>query len=404
MRHALALTLLATLVDALYSLLPAAVQAHRGAVVSLASCSVEGRTVLVSGSHDKSMRFWDLRVHDLTPQPIGSVHSLPGSVFSLADATALHGAEQLLSGGGIEREVRLWHLKWGRPNKLSATCTAVLSSHTGWVRAVMCAQSTVFSVGCNYIKMWRSSSSSRSRSSSGSTAGSELQHFCDLEVCGDILALAVAPAPASMLFAATVDGRLHSWKLQTAPQASRNFDSSSSAALPSKLAVPEYCGSVQGHRDRITAMACRLVNSASSHEQQLCNSSSVELYSAGHDGCVKVWRITSTSSSKPQLQKQSECCLSATHSSNRVLSLVLVPESSALASISPTISRLLCGMSDGSVAQLAVAAGSSAVVLERWEHRHTAAVLALTCVDRGDGTVTAVSGAADGSLACWPLA
>jgi WD40 repeat protein len=405
MRHALAFTLLATLVHGSHTLRPAAVQAHKGAVLSLASCNVEGRAVLASGSHDKIIRFWDLREHD-TPQPIGSVTSLPGSVFSLSDATALDGAEQLLSGGGIEREVRLWQLKWERPNKLSATCTAVLGSHTGWVRAVMCAQSTVFSVGCNYIKMWRSSSSSRSRSSSGSTACSvrELRHFRDLEVRGDILALAVAPAPASMLFAATVDGRLHSWKLQTAQQASLNCASSASAALPLKLAVPEYCGSVQGHRDRITAMACRHVNSAASHEQQLCSSSSVELYSAGHDGCVKVWHITSTSSSKPQLQMQSECCLSAAHSNNRVLSLVLVPESSALVSTSPTTTKLLCGLSDGSVAQLAVAAGGSAVTVQRWEHRHSAAVLALTRVDRGDGTVAAVSGAADGSLACWPLA
>jgi WD40 repeat protein len=419
MRHVLASALLAILclVQGLHTpvQLPTAVQ-HKGAVLSLASCSVEGTIVLVSGSHDKSMRFWNLQEHDLTPQPIGSVQSLPGSVFSLTDATALRGTEQLLSDGGIEREVRLWQLKWRRPNKLSATCTAVLGSHTGWVRALLCAQSAVFSVGCNYIKMWRSSSSSGGGSNNGSSSSSssstnsrssgskadsvsELQHFCDLEVRGDILALASAPAPASMLFAATVDGRIHSWKLQPALQASINSNSRVAAALPLKLAAPEYCGSVQGHRDRITAMACRLVKGADSPEQQLCSSSRLELYSAGHDCCVKVWRITSTSA-RPLLQLQSECCLAAAHSNNRVLSLVIVPESSALTS---TTTKLLCGMSDGSVVQLAVAADSSAVTVKRWQHRHSAAVLALTCIDRVDGSVTAVSGAADGSLACWSV-
>ena len=128
---------------------------------------------------------------------------------------------------------------------------ARLPGHTGWTRALAVTAEYVFSVGCNYVKVWDRRT---------------LTHVCDLSITnsaaaftrsGDILCLTAAEA---YLFAGGVDGRCHRWHIPSAVQAvraegvgaARSADDYEWAALARP--TPAWGDAVCAHRGRVTAV------------------------------------------------------------------------------------------------------------------------------------------------------
>ncbi|CAE7200371.1 unnamed protein product [Symbiodinium sp. CCMP2592] len=79
-------------------------------------------------------------------------------------------------GGGAGRTASIFG-----PN---GSLLATLRGHTGWVRDLLFHDGHLFSIGCNFIKVWR-------RHGAGMRSASSWHHLGDLEVRGDLLALAV---------------------------------------------------------------------------------------------------------------------------------------------------------------------------------------------------------------------
>ena len=98
----------------------------------------------------------------------------PGPLFSVALAEGGGRGGLVAAGGGTGRAVSLYSLDGG-------ALLASLPGHTGWVRAAAFHEGQLFTVGCNFVKVWRA----------GARADA-WAHVGDLEVHGDILALCLA--------------------------------------------------------------------------------------------------------------------------------------------------------------------------------------------------------------------
>lgn len=102
--------------------------AHEGPVTCVATATVDGRPVAVTGGADGLVRVWDLT----TGQECGAaLRGHEGEVASVA-VTAVDGRTLLVSGGR-DRTVRLWDLA-----ARQAVCPP-LTGHSGWVTAVATA-------------------------------------------------------------------------------------------------------------------------------------------------------------------------------------------------------------------------------------------------------------------------
>jgi len=102
---------------------------HTGPVSSVATAQLDGRTVAISGSWDKTVRVWDLA----TGKPIGSPFTgHTGPVFAVATAQ-LDGRPVVISGSADDT-ARVWDLATGTP------VGSPFTAHTAAVAAVTTAQ------------------------------------------------------------------------------------------------------------------------------------------------------------------------------------------------------------------------------------------------------------------------
>jgi eukaryotic-like serine/threonine-protein kinase len=102
---------------------------HAGPVSSVATAQLDGRTVVISGSWDKTVRVWDLT----TGRQIGSPFTgHTGPVFAVATAQ-LDGRTVVISGSN-DNTVRVWDLATGTP------VGSPFTGHTAAVAAVTTAQ------------------------------------------------------------------------------------------------------------------------------------------------------------------------------------------------------------------------------------------------------------------------
>ncbi len=109
-------------------------QGHQDGVFCLALA--EGK--LISGSHDKTIKIWDLETGACTQ----TLHGHQSTVYSLASAQG-----KLISGSG-DRTIKIWDLKTG-------TCTQTLQGHQKGVRSVVFAQGKLISGSYDTtIKIW----------------------------------------------------------------------------------------------------------------------------------------------------------------------------------------------------------------------------------------------------------
>jgi hypothetical protein len=83
---------------------------HRGAVNSVAFGELDGRTVVVSGSSDETVRVWDLA----TGTPIGAPFTGHAYTVDAVAAGELYGRPVAVSGSS-DRTVRVWDLATGTP-------------------------------------------------------------------------------------------------------------------------------------------------------------------------------------------------------------------------------------------------------------------------------------------------
>lgn len=286
-------------------------------MLSLASTTLaNGHEVIASGGHDKLLRLWGATAPERQGQVNRALQLLdeqqaPGSVFSLAwmPQSGSSSSPLLLSGGGTEREARLWRLRSVQAAQIAATdaitqtsaeVVAVLPGHTGWVRSVACSPGMAplaFSVGCCFVKCWQLTSS-KQRFTAGcidtgvrSTSNSKpdkvedqgdssirVKHIGDVSAHGDILCIAVCavneciddsavvrPAPYARLFAGVIDGRIAVWEISAA-QSRRAKVSATSLPSADEGAAPmleiRATGSHSAHAGRITALQCLRITAA----------------------------------------------------------------------------------------------------------------------------------------------
>ena len=121
---------------------------HTGPVSSVATAQLDGRTVVISGSWDKTVRVWDLA----TGTPVGSPFTgHTGPVFAVTTAQ-LDGRTVVISGSADDT-VRVWDLATGTP------VGSPFTGHTAAVAAVTTAQldgRTVVISGSNdnTVRVW----------------------------------------------------------------------------------------------------------------------------------------------------------------------------------------------------------------------------------------------------------
>ena len=96
---------------------------------AVATTQLDGRSVVVSGSGDGTVRVWDLA----TGQPLGLPLRHGDQVFAVATAQ-LDGRPVVISGGGVDETLRMWDLATGQPVRSPFT------SPTDPVFAVVTAQ------------------------------------------------------------------------------------------------------------------------------------------------------------------------------------------------------------------------------------------------------------------------
>ncbi|MGI5131232.1 serine/threonine-protein kinase [Pseudonocardia sp. CA-107938] len=102
---------------------------HTGPVAAVVTAQLEGRTVVVSGSWDKTVRVWDLA----TGTPVGAPFTgHTGPLFAVATAQ-LEGRTVVISGSN-DNTVRVWDLATGRP------VGSPFTGHTTAVAAVTTAE------------------------------------------------------------------------------------------------------------------------------------------------------------------------------------------------------------------------------------------------------------------------
>ncbi len=102
---------------------------HTGPVAAVATAELDGRTVVISGSWDKTVRVWDLA----TGTPVGSPFTgHTGPLFAVATAQ-LDGRTVVISASA-DATVRVWDLATGKP------VGAPFTGHTTAVAAVATAQ------------------------------------------------------------------------------------------------------------------------------------------------------------------------------------------------------------------------------------------------------------------------
>jgi len=124
------------------------VTGHAGPVSSVATAPLDGRTVVVSGSWDKTVRVWDLA----TGKPVGPAFTgHTGPVFAVATAP-LDGRTVVVSASADDT-VRVWDLATGAP------VGAPFTGHTAAVAALTTAQldgRTVVISGSNdnTVRVW----------------------------------------------------------------------------------------------------------------------------------------------------------------------------------------------------------------------------------------------------------
>ena len=125
-----------------------ALTGHTNWVFGVTTAQLDGRSVVVSGSADDTMRVWDLT----TGKPIGSPftgHTGPVS----AVATAQLDGRAVVVSGSWDTTVRVWDLATGKP------IGSPFTGHTGYVQAVTTAQldgrTVVISGGDdNAVRVW----------------------------------------------------------------------------------------------------------------------------------------------------------------------------------------------------------------------------------------------------------
>ncbi|CAE7463280.1 unnamed protein product [Symbiodinium natans] len=143
-------------------------------------------------------------------------------------------------GGGAGRAASLF-----APN---GSLLATLGGHTGWVRDLLFQDGQLFSIGCNFIKVWRRHGD----------AHSSWRHLGDLEVRGDLLALSVC---GGFLVASGASRRHHWFRLSSSKLRPKEWLAEAQASL-TETDSP--------HIGRTTCLACR----------------GSRLFSCGHDGRV----------------------------------------------------------------------------------------------------------------------
>eukprot|EP00438_Fugacium_kawagutii_P019271 Skav217561 [mRNA] locus=scaffold1602:495811:497747:+ [translate_table: standard] len=118
-----------------------------------------------------------------------------------------------------------------------ASLLATLQGHTGWVRDILFHEGQLYSIGCNFIKVWRPKEISKAGWRSCS-------HVGDLEVNGDLLALA---ACGGFLVAAGASRYRHQWKLPKALGRPKDWMDEMQASLQVEPSL---------HKGRVTCLSC----------------------------------------------------------------------------------------------------------------------------------------------------
>ncbi len=161
--------------------------------------------------------------------------------------------------------------------------------HTGWVRGVSCAgnQSLVaYSIGCNFIKVWRLRTGTEGGTEDGDGRGAaagqgaagrheELlpKWLGDLETNADILCLA---AGGGLVASGSVDGWLRVWNV--ADRLTGNTQQLLAAATPASL---------QAHEGRISALV--MPDTAEGDEGGEEAGCTRVVFTCAHDGFVRRW-------------------------------------------------------------------------------------------------------------------
>ncbi|CAJ1445739.1 unnamed protein product [Effrenium voratum] len=152
-------------------------------------------------------------------------------------------------GGGARRSVSLF----GPEGSLLGS----LTGHTGWVRDLAFHGGQLFSIGCNFIKVWRPSQFA-AHSDSPWQKWRTCSHVGDLEVHGDLLALSVC---AGFLVAAGASKYRYRWRLPSTKLRPRDW---LEQARGSQITEPSL------HDGRVAKLTCW----------------KERLLSCGHDGRV----------------------------------------------------------------------------------------------------------------------
>jgi serine/threonine protein kinase len=121
---------------------------HTGPVSAVATAQLDGRTVVISGSADDTVRVWDLA----TGAPVGSPFTGHTAAVAALTTAELDGRAVAISGSN-DNTVRVWDLATGKP------IGAPFTGHTGYVQAVTTAQldgrTVVISGGDdNAVRVW----------------------------------------------------------------------------------------------------------------------------------------------------------------------------------------------------------------------------------------------------------
>ena len=106
-----------------------ALTGHTGGVLAVAAAELDGRPVAISGSHDRTVRVWDLA----TGTPVGDPFTGHTSPVTAVAAAELDGRPVAISASH-DRTVRVWDLATGTP------VGDPLTGHTSYVNAVTAAE------------------------------------------------------------------------------------------------------------------------------------------------------------------------------------------------------------------------------------------------------------------------
>jgi WD40 repeat protein len=122
------------------------IQAHSSPVLSLAF-SADGQW-LVSGSHNHSIKLWDL--DNPSEQPL---YVIPHAHLSQVLSLAINSQQQLLVSGGADRTIKLWDLGTGKQRSPKH----ILEGHAGriWCVAISSDGTKLASASADFtVKLW----------------------------------------------------------------------------------------------------------------------------------------------------------------------------------------------------------------------------------------------------------